>query len=344
MPYSSVAELPDNIKKLPTKKQRQWMKVFNSAYESAKDDGKSTEDAESSSFAQANSVVKKYAEEIEKDLESRSELSKISPDASDVHVDGITGKKKKRKGLKGMKLVDKFVDSVHSMINKDGGGKEGSEGNEWGSIVDNFPINISDETIKDIFKVGIYNPTTGEIRPHTEDTEHAYSSSSSSHTDYRDDGEETTGESESKSTFRTNVIIKGIDRREWIVYGEVMIPTANGELVDGQFVGEVEKTDAHNHFTTEHEIRNAMIGFMEELHYSKSNAHNIQHDNKAQPDTLIVENFQAPANFMLGKRVVKKGTWVMGTKINSLSLRKDIESGRISGYSIEGKGSLALVA
>ena len=268
-------------------------------------------------------------------------MRKISPDAADVHVDGIVGgtkgnKKKKGKGLKSMRLVDKFVDSVHSMINKDGGGKVDG--------VDKPSINANDDTIKDIFKVGIWDPDTGEIRPHTEDDEHSYSSRSSSHTDYRDDGKETTGESESKSTFRTNVIIKGIDRREWIVYGEVMIPTADGDLVEGQFVGEVEKTDAHNHFTTKSEIRKAMIGFMEDLHYSKANAHNIQHDNKSQPDTLIVENFQAPTNFMLGKRVVKEGTWVMGTKINSLSLRKDIESGRIAGYSIEGKGALASVA
>ena len=291
-------------------------------------------------FAQANSVVKKYAEEIEKDLESMLELSKISPDASDVHVDGIVGKKKKKgKGLKSMRLVDKFVDSVHSMINKDGVNRV-----DRVNKVDAPPLNMNDDTIKDIFKVGIYDPATGEIRPHTEDVDHSYSSRSSSHTDYREDGKETSGESESKSTFRTNVIIKGIDKREWIVYGEVMIPTADGELVDGQFVGDVEKTDAHNHFTTTTEIRKAMIGFMEELHYSKSNAHNIQHDNKSHPDTLIVENFQAPANFVLGKRVVKKGTWVMGTKINSLSLRKDIESGKIAGYSIEGKGALASVA
>ena len=265
-----------------------------------------------------------------------------SPDASDVHVDGIVGgttgkKKKKEKGLKSMKLVDKFVDSVHAMINKDGG-------NEGGEVDTVYPMKAEDKTVKDIFKVGIYNPTTDEIRPHTVDDKYTYSSTSSSHTDYRDDGEETTGESKSKSTFRTNIVIKGIDKREWIVYGEVMIPTADGELVEGQFVGEVEKTDAHNQFTTEAEIRKAMIGFMKNLHYSKSNAHNIQHDNRSQPDTFIVENFQAPANFMLGKQVVKKGTWVMGTKVNSLSLRKDIESGRITGYSIEGKGALASVA
>ena len=220
-------------------------------------------------------------------------------------------------------------------------GKGGRGGADLSNV---YPMKADDKTVKDIFKVGIYDPTTGEIRPHTVDDEHSYSSSSSSHTDYREDGKETFGDSESKSTFRTNVVIKGIDKREWIVYGEVMIPTADGELVEGQFVGDVGKVDAHNHFTTESEIRKAMIGFMEALHYSNSNAHNIQHDNKSQPDTVIVENFQAPANFMLGKRVVKKGTWVMGTKVNSLSLRKDIESGRIAGYSIEGKGALASVA
>jgi cation transport regulator ChaB len=65
MPYSSVGELPANIKKLPAKKQRQWMHVFNSAM---KKHGK-----EATAFKMANSVIGSNAEyelvEINEELE-----------------------------------------------------------------------------------------------------------------------------------------------------------------------------------------------------------------------------------------------------------------------------------
>jgi hypothetical protein len=56
MPYT-VDTLPANIKKLPAKKRRQWMHVFNSAYKRA------TGDKEAAAFAQANGVVLKQKEE-----------------------------------------------------------------------------------------------------------------------------------------------------------------------------------------------------------------------------------------------------------------------------------------
>lgn len=60
MPYT-VDSLPANIKKLPVKKRRQWMHVFNSAYARATGD---TAAKEAAAFAQANGVVlKKKADE-----------------------------------------------------------------------------------------------------------------------------------------------------------------------------------------------------------------------------------------------------------------------------------------
>lgn len=58
MPYNSIDELPKHIKRLPEKKQRQFMKVFNSCYEEYKDEGKC--------MAMANGVVKETEEVIEK--------------------------------------------------------------------------------------------------------------------------------------------------------------------------------------------------------------------------------------------------------------------------------------
>jgi cation transport regulator ChaB len=57
MPYKSVDELPDNIKKLAAKDQRRWMQVWNSAYARCSSGGKDAKSCESSAFAQANGVV-----------------------------------------------------------------------------------------------------------------------------------------------------------------------------------------------------------------------------------------------------------------------------------------------
>jgi cation transport regulator ChaB len=56
MPFSNISELPDNIKELPEKKQKQFLEVFNSALKKCEDDD--GDDCESSAFAQANGAVK----------------------------------------------------------------------------------------------------------------------------------------------------------------------------------------------------------------------------------------------------------------------------------------------
>lgn len=314
MPFSSVSELPSNIKKLPANKQRQFMHVFNGAFSRAKKDGKSTKEAEKSAFAQANGVV------FKKDHQ---------PDSSDVHVDGLLGnrkkerkskKEKKKEKVKNMTMVEKFVDTVHGLWSGSGDAEE-------------------------IKKVGIYDPETGQIKPHDIEREDTFESHTHEKTEYRDTGTKTTGDRTSRSTFSTEVIIKSIDKREWIIYGVVMEPTAEGELVEDVFVGQIHKTDSHNHFTTDVEIRKSMIAFMEDLDEYGNPPHNIQHDDKiGVPATVIIENYQAPIDFVLGGEIVKKGSWVQGTKINDLGLRKAIEDGSIAGYSIEGRGLLTRVA
>ena len=90
-----------------------------------------------------------------------------------------------------------------------------------------------------------------------------------------------------------------------------------------------------------------MISFMEE--YKKQGApstHNIEHNRKGDPipDTVIVENFQAPQDMMLGKSRVVEGEWIMGTKINSIDTWEAVKSGTLRGYSIEGIGRTAPIA
>jgi cation transport regulator ChaB len=58
MPYSSLKDVPESVKKLSEKKQAQWLAVFNSAWTAGKEAGKSEKELESSSFAQAWGVIK----------------------------------------------------------------------------------------------------------------------------------------------------------------------------------------------------------------------------------------------------------------------------------------------
>lgn len=55
MPYNSVSDLPDNIKKLSSSKQRQWLSIWNSSYKRCETKG--GKDCEGRAFAQANGVV-----------------------------------------------------------------------------------------------------------------------------------------------------------------------------------------------------------------------------------------------------------------------------------------------
>ena len=57
MPYASVDDLPDRIRKLPEKRARQWMHVWNSAYERHKDEGRA--------FAMANAAIAEETEDVD---------------------------------------------------------------------------------------------------------------------------------------------------------------------------------------------------------------------------------------------------------------------------------------
>jgi len=80
MPYNSTSELPARIKKMPAKKRRQWMHVFNSTYSRTKDEGRA--------FAAANSVVS--GKEVDDDM-SRVQGASIAGGNKSVQVTMYTG-------------------------------------------------------------------------------------------------------------------------------------------------------------------------------------------------------------------------------------------------------------
>ena len=60
MPYSGPGDksLPSNVKKMPTKKKKQWVAVWNNTYSSCIKDGGDTKTCETKAFKYANGVVK----------------------------------------------------------------------------------------------------------------------------------------------------------------------------------------------------------------------------------------------------------------------------------------------
>jgi hypothetical protein len=52
-----------------------------------------------------------------------------------------------------------------------------------------------------------------------------------------------------------------------------------------------------------------------------------------------VESYIAPCDFKVGEEPVKKGSWLVVSKVRDADLIKRIESGEITGYSLEGYAS-----
>jgi len=97
-----------------------------------------------------------------------------------------------------------------------------------------------------------------------------------------------------------------------IVYGVVMEP---------------DEVDTHGDITNAEEIEKAAHYFMQE-----SQVMGDSHIKVAEASP--VESYIAPVAFTLGGQEVKKGSWIIGTKIHDQALWEEIKKGDYTGYSI----------
>lgn len=114
-------------------------------------------------------------------------------------------------------------------------------------------------------------------------------------------------------------IEKEYDDEKHLIYGIVLNPG----IVDSQ-----------DDVTDETEIEKAAHEF-----FMKSRILDHQHKVTLDPSVATpVESYIAPTNFMIGKKLVKKGAWVMVTKVFDNEIWKQIKNGDILSYSIVGYG------
>jgi len=116
---------------------------------------------------------------------------------------------------------------------------------------------------------------------------------------------------------------------------EVVVKGLSNGLVYG-IVYEPYSIDTQGHFTTPEEIEKAAHDFLPRA------CMNIHHESDLQ-DVEVVESYIAPIDFVINKEIVKRGSWVLVSRVNDPELRKSIEAGEITGYSLEGTATLVEV-
>lgn len=115
------------------------------------------------------------------------------------------------------------------------------------------------------------------------------------------------------------ILKDGADPEQRLVYGEVLIPDIADAQEDVISAEEIEKT-AHR-FLAEYQ----QLGFMHRGVLEKGAA-------------TIVESYVAPVDFEINGHSVKKGSWVLVTKILDDNLWNLIKTGVLTGYSMGGLG------
>jgi len=99
---------------------------------------------------------------------------------------------------------------------------------------------------------------------------------------------------------------------------------------------EPEIFDAQEHIISEEEIMKAAHGFM--IGYRDQLTTTGEMHKKEAPGVKIVESYLSPVDFEFNGQEVKKGSWVVVSKIKDDKIWKKIKDGEYKGYSIGGKG------
>lgn len=89
--------------------------------------------------------------------------------------------------------------------------------------------------------------------------------------------------------------------------------------------------DSQNDTYTADEIRGAFEKYAE--HYRNVG---LMHKTGINDKVAIVENYIAPVDFEMGELTIKKGTWLMGVRVNDDTLWGGVKDGSITGFSIGG--------
>jgi hypothetical protein len=155
MPYAGASDdsLPSNVKKMPTKKKKKWVSVFNETYNSCVADGGSTGNCEEKSFKAANGAVKQGVTMAVKDRTVLHRVWDVFLDSmglasapEEARYDLITTEEVRKEIARATKLDRSMsMGRVHQQVYEALGDAEGG----WA-----YPIDIYvDDNGRDIFSI-----------------------------------------------------------------------------------------------------------------------------------------------------------------------------------------------
>ena len=114
-----------------------------------------------------------------------------------------------------------------------------------------------------------------------------------------------------------------------------VVKAVNEEAKQATFIVMVpDETDLHGDITSEEEVRKACHNFNK--HSAQANLFHLSNTEMFE----FAESYIAPIDFVLGERLVKKGTWLATIQANDDAVWDGIKSGEFNGLSI---GALASV-
>jgi hypothetical protein len=122
------------------------------------------------------------------------------------------------------------------------------------------------------------------------------------------------------------------DGSEHYCLGVVLEPLADLPPVDGRV-----RADLQGDTYTAEEIRKACHYWMEQ----QQHALKLQHQSPAGDKVIVLENWLAPDDCVIGEREIAKGTWLLAVRVVDDQLWSDVRNGKITGFSV---GGLALRA
>lgn len=95
-------------------------------------------------------------------------------------------------------------------------------------------------------------------------------------------------------------------------------------------VYEPDAKDSYGDWATAEEIRQAAYTFME-----SGQVYKINHD--AEASIHVLESFIAPVDYEVAGEQVKKGSWLLGSRVLDDGIWEKIEKGELTGYSMAGE-------
>jgi len=119
--------------------------------------------------------------------------------------------------------------------------------------------------------------------------------------------------------FEASFPVSKADSMQRLVYGVVLVP---------------EEVDLQNDIIGEVGIEKTAHRFLAD--FNRGNEMGHMHVRLGEIGIDLVESYIAPVDFTLGDQSVKKGSWVMGAKINDDDLWADVLAGRLTGFSVAG--------